>query len=95
MKYHYNDGGRSEAGYKGVARDCGVRAIAIVADISYKEAYKICNEFCSKEKPSKSRRGKSSSRTGIHTITYRKILNSLGFEWTPTMKIGSGCRVLC
>ena len=29
LLFHYNDGGRTAAGYRGKARDCAARAIAI------------------------------------------------------------------
>jgi hypothetical protein len=37
------------------------------------------------------RRG--SARTGIYRPTIRQVLDDLGWTWTPTMKIGSGCTV--
>ena len=39
MKFTYDDGGREDAGYKGDAGDCVVRAIAIATEIPYKEVY--------------------------------------------------------
>jgi hypothetical protein len=35
----------------------------------------------------------SSSRTGHIREVYGKYLKSLGYEWIPTMKIGTGCLV--
>jgi hypothetical protein len=93
VEYAYDDGGRSAAGYKGYTGDCGVRALAIAADIPYQQAYDLCNEFAKSEKPSKTRRGKSSARTGMHSHTYRKVMEAAGFRWVPTMAIGSGCTV--
>jgi hypothetical protein len=29
----------------------------------------------------------------VYGSTTRKIMRDLGFEWTPTMRIGSGCTV--
>ena len=58
MNFKYNDGGRSEAGFKGKTGDCGVRAIAIALGKSYKEVYNHVNHICKSEKPSKRRRGK-------------------------------------
>ena len=93
MRYIYNDGGRAEAGFKGTTGDCGVRAIAIALEKPYKEVYDQVNKICKNEKPSKTRRGKSSARTGIHGHTFKKILEFYGWKWIPTMFIGSGCRV--
>jgi hypothetical protein len=43
MKYQYNDGGRSEAGFKGTTGDCVVRAIAIATKTDYLEVYNTVN----------------------------------------------------
>lgn len=93
IDYIYNDGGRAAAGFKGTAGDCGVRALAIAAEMDYREAYNLANRFCRDEKTSKRRRGISSARTGIHGHTYRKIVEHVGGIWVPTMRIGSGCKV--
>ena len=37
MDFKYNDGGRAESAYKGSARDCVTRAIAIVTGKTYTE----------------------------------------------------------
>jgi len=89
VKFEFNDGGRHHAGYKGVARDCVVRAIAIATEKPYQEVYELVNDFCKKEK----RKKKSSARTGVQKATIRKIMQHLGAEWIPTMTIGSGCKV--
>jgi hypothetical protein len=34
-----------------------------------------------------------SARTGIYRNTIRRVMESLGWTWTPTMQIGSGCKV--
>ena len=91
--YFETDGGRAAAGFKGTTGDCGTRALAIAADLTYQEAYDLINAYSKDEKPSKRRRGKSSSRTGVHKVTFDKVLADLGWEWTPTMKVGSGCTV--
>jgi hypothetical protein len=38
--FQYDDGGRAHAGYRGLAHDCGTRAVAILLGIPYKVAYK-------------------------------------------------------
>lgn len=93
MKFKYNDGGRKKAGFKGRAGDCGVRAISIVTNKPYKEIYNLVNDLCKDERKSKRRRGKSHPRTGIHNHTFKKIMTHLGWQWTPTMFIGQGCKV--
>ncbi len=89
MDYQYNDGGRSAAGYKGTTRDCVTRAIAIATSKPYKEVYDALNTLSKTVKT----RGKSSSRTGVQKAVWKKYLDSLGWKWTPTMAIGSGCTV--
>lgn len=91
--WEYNDGGRADAGFKGDAGDCACRAVAIAMDRGYKEVYKEMAEFCKTEKPSKRRAGKSHPRTGVHSHTLGKYLDSLGWYWVPTMQVGSGCTV--
>ena len=92
-KYEYNDGGREAAGFKGSAGDCAVRALSIVTGREYNEVYKTVGEFCKLEKPSKSRRGISSPRKGVHRVTFDKIAEHYGLEWVGIMKVGQGVTV--
>jgi len=92
MQWVYNDGGRKEAGYKGAARDCVTRAICIITKKSYQEVYEALVEEAMRERPRNGKK-RSHSRTGVQKPTIRRYLESLGFEWVPTMKIGSGCKV--
>jgi hypothetical protein len=92
MKYEYNDGGRSEAGYKGSTGDCVVRAISIASQRPYEEVYELVNSYASNEYKSRVSK-KSNARTGVRKNTVRKMMQDLGFVWTPTMKVGSGCKV--
>lgn len=93
MKFQYNDGGRTEAGYKGHTGDCVTRSIAIATGKPYKEVYAALNVLGKSERTGKRKRGKSSARTGVYKVTIKKYLLSLGWQWTPTMQIGSGCKV--
>ena len=88
MDFVYNDGGRKNAGYKGITGDCVTRAIAIISNKQYKEVYTALNLLGKSEYIRK-----SNARTGVYRRTYDKYLKSLGYTWTPTMKIGSGCKV--
>jgi len=92
MKWVDDDGGRKAAGYKGSTGDCVCRAIAIAAEQPYAEVYAALNEASKRERP---RRGskRSSARTGVGKATIKRFLTELGWEWTPTMAIGSGCTV--
>lgn len=93
MNYVYNDGGRKAAGYTGHAGDCVVRAIAIATEKPYQEVYDAINVAAQSERRGKRKRGKSTARNGVYKGTYRKYLASLGWTFTPTMSIGSGCKV--
>jgi len=84
MQFRYNDGGRAEAGFKGNARDCVTRAIAIVSGLPYKDVYGEISRRLGKGK---------SPRDGVKKNVYEPYMEELGFEWTPTMKIGQGCKV--
>ena len=87
-----NDGGRSAAGYRGIAGDCVARAIAIATGIVYGEVYDALNALAENERPRRGRRA-SNARTGVHRRTYERFLRARGWRWTPTMGIGTGCRV--
>ena len=86
--WQYNDGGRGAAGYRGDAGDCVVRAIAIAAQLPYGKVYDDLAELNGQR-----RNGKRSARDGTNRKVYESYLLELGFTWTPTMSIGSGCTV--
>lgn len=88
LTFKTDDGGRAAAGCKGKARDCGVRALAIVTGRPYREIYDLVNEAAKTER----RKRKSGAETGIHKPTMRKVAEALGLKWVPTMQIGEGCR---
>ena len=93
MSFQYDDGGRAAAGYKGYTGDCVTRAIAIATGKPYQEVYDAINHLAVMERKGSRKRGKSNARTGVYKPTIRKYLQSLGWKWTPTMHIGSGCKV--
>lgn len=93
MQWIYSDGGRAEAGYKGSARDCATRAIAIALRLPYKDVYDNLNEWAQSEHIGLRKHRKSSARNGVYRATYSRYLRSYGWKWTPTMAIGSGCKV--
>ena len=93
MKFISDDGGRADAGYKGVTGDCVCRAIAIATGKSYQEVY--AGLISLKEtgfRQTKKVKG-SHPRTGVNRKIYDAYLKFYGWEWFPTMKIGSGCKV--
>lgn len=91
MPFLYNDGGRAAAGFKGQTGDCVVRAIAIAAEMDYREVYDLVNLAARDEPADEARR--SSARIGVRKPTSRRIMDGLGWRWTPMMSVGSGCRV--
>ena len=93
MNHKYDDGGRGQAGYKGLTGDCVVRAIAIATKRPYQEIYDMANSLSVGERRGKRKRGISNSRTGIYKPTIHRIMEKLGWTWTPTMGIGTGCKV--
>lgn len=92
MNFVYDDGGRQAVGYKGQTGDCVVRAIAIATQKPYQEVYDAINGIAQAERCKRGGR-RSNSRSGVFKSTYIKYLRSLGWNWTPTMGIGTGCRV--
>lgn len=92
MPWVYDDGGRAEAGFKGDTRDCVTRAVAIAAQLPYGEVYEAVKTTATRERPRNGRR-RSAPRTGVSKATTRRLLSGLGWTWTPTMAIGSGCQV--
>lgn len=99
MKYEYNDGGRQDAGFKGIAGDCVARAIAIASGKPYAEVYARLAEGNGTQRITKRTRtknaGKRTANSGIYTRRkwFRDYMAELGFTWIPTMQIGSGCKV--
>ena len=93
MDFVFHDGGRAAAGYKGKTGDCVTRSIAIATNEPYQEVYDALNRLARAERINKRKKRQSSSRTGVYRETYQRYLESLGWRWTSTMSIGSGCRV--
>ena len=91
MKYVYDDGGRAEAGFRGKTRDCVCRAAAIVTGLPYDHLYDSMNQMCCSYKTGQAKVKRASAREGVPKKVTRQFLASLGFVWTPTMKVGSGC----
>lgn len=91
MKHVYDDGGRAAAGYKGSAGDCVARSVAIVTGKPYAEIYKFLSSGAGNERRTRG----ATARNGIHTKRkwFREFMKALGFTWTPTMGIGTGCKV--
>ena len=95
-----NDGGRSKY-FKGSAGDCVVRAISIASKLNYKsiydDLYSLNVIYKSRKKTKLAKLMKKSNndspRNGSYKEVYHDYILSLGFKWTPTMSIGSGCKI--
>jgi len=99
MKYVFDDGGRAAAGYKGDAGDCACRAIAIATGKPYQEVYNALKDaaraYASAHRDRVAKRiwFAPTPRYGVAPEVSKQYLLALGWKWTPTMHIGSGCRV--
>jgi hypothetical protein len=102
MTWTYDDGGRAVAGYKGEAGDCVARAITIATGKPYCEVYEALRselkEYAGGHRDRVARRiarggGRlgTTPRNGVDRKVYGRYLQSLGWRWVATMKIGSGC----
>lgn len=94
-----DDGGRAAAGFKGRAGDCVARAVAIATSQPYSEVYKVLAQFhaevpLTRREKAAGKVRKRSARDGVDKkAIHRYLVGELGWLWTPTMKIGSGCTV--
>ena len=100
IRYIYNDGGREAAGFKGSASDCVARSIAIVSGRPYAIVYGELAEINARMPKTQNRvlsgwTGGVTADRGIYTTSklFKDYMLRLGFVWTPTMKVGEGCRV--
>lgn len=97
MRYVYHDGGRKAAGFKALTGDCVCRSIVIASGLPYMEVYSRLAEGNATQRKGKhdKTRGRRTAGNGIHTSRkwFKDYMAELGFVWTPTMGIGTGCTV--
>ena len=97
MTFVLDDGGRAAAGFKGDARDCVCRAVAIATQRPYAEVYQELAAIEGGRRRSKRRpNGRAASaRNGIkvQTVAFKRYMEGQGFRWVSTMGIGTGCQV--
>ena len=102
MEFIYSDGGREEAGYKGHASDCVLRAFCNCLDLNYAEMYSFFHHRMktwadtSRTRSAKlaKSRNQLTPRNGVSKQVYHKIFcDEFDMKWTPTMGIGTGCKV--
>lgn len=102
MIFKYNDGGRQEAGFRGVGGDCVARSIAIASGRPYKEVYDALAQgnktqivsAADKRRIKRRAFGKATASHGINVGRkwFKDYMASLGFVWVPTMGIGQVAR---
>ena len=99
MKIIIDDGGRKAAGFKEAANDCVTRSVAIAAQRPYAAVYGELSEINARMPKTSGRKtaGVVSASYGIYTTSklFKDYMRKLGFVWTPTMAIGSGCTAGC
>ena len=92
-----NDGGRAAYGFLGHTGDCATRAIAIATGFPYPHVYSDLAWINATMPKTLGRKtvGILSASHGIFTssVLFKRYMVNLGFSWTPTMGIGTGCRV--
>ena len=97
-----DDGGRAAAGFKNkaTAGDCVARAVAIASGRPYIEVYNELAELnarmpITRYRAGRPATGKFTASHGIYTRSklFKDYMARNGFEWIPTMRIGSGCLV--
>lgn len=100
IQFVEDDGGRKAAGYKGTTGDCVVRAIAVATGKSYEQVYDgLWHAQFRYSQDRNDRVAKQllkqgvSPRKGVYRKVCDKYLASMGWEFHPTMSIGSGCKV--
>jgi hypothetical protein len=76
-----DDGGRASAGLRGRSGDCAVRAVAIAADMPYREAQRLIKEFAAKGK-----QGNRAIARGVYREDLDAALRSIGWTWHPAPK---------
>ncbi len=92
----YDDGGRKAAGFKGKAKDCVCRAVAIATGLPYAEVHAaLAQGNYTQRKTHRSKPRAPTADDGIYTKRkwFRDYMASLGFAWVPTIQVGHGCRV--
>lgn len=85
MTFKKNDGGMIAAGFKKPKKDCVVRAIAIATEMTYAEANDLINQVAGKDVDARN--------NGVNKKVWKDLMKQLGWIWTPTMLVGSGCKV--
>lgn len=73
--------------------NCVAQAIWIATGLNYQAVRELILKHASKERTGKRKRGKSHPDRGVYKLAIHRVMKELGWTWTPTMQIGSGCKV--
>tara|TARA_R100000808_G_C2152941_1_gene162742 strand:- start:737 stop:1273 length:537 start_codon:yes stop_codon:yes gene_type:complete len=97
LDYRFNDGGRKDAGFKGKARDCVTRAIAVAEGRDYNEVREELmaakKHWMETSRSKAAKRAKSTSvRNGTPHDVYRPYLEARGWERKSLIKFGDPSR---
>lgn len=95
MEFVFNDGGRADSGFNGKAGDCVARSVAIATEQPYDTVYQALALVNQATRSRAKSSGRKSARNGVRVqaAPFRRYMDGIGWEFVPTMKIGSGCRV--
>ena len=93
MEWVYDDGGRSRYFKARNVGDCVCRSVAIATGKDYKQVYDDINALGKKERITKRNRTRSTARDGVSKKTQHKLMEMYGWQWVPTMGIGTGCQM--
>ncbi len=96
MKFVFDDGGRAAAGFKRHTNDCVARAIAIATGQPYRLVLSRLTEGIQTQRLGRKGQKKDTSiaqGVRIQRKWFKDYMKSLGWAWTPTMGIGTGCKV--
>ena len=74
--FEIDDGGRMRAGFKGTARDCATRAIAIALELPYRQIHRELTELQKSSRFEPTRKTWKSACDGIN-ISFREFHNYL------------------
>lgn len=88
----YDDGGRSKYYKASSVGDCVTRAIAIAANMDYKEVYQMIIDITHRKGRHKTKYN-SHPRNGVLKKDIIIAMEKIGFTWHPCMSIGTGCKV--
>lgn len=93
FNFVFDDGGREDAGYKGMAGDCVVRSVAIATGEDYKTIYEAMWAIVRRQREAGVKGAdKVSPRSGVPRGVYEQYLFENGWEWHTQMRVGQKAR---